>query len=115
MDQPDRSTSTAIWLCNSNHSSPTAFVPGWYMISLKTTTLSARVAGAATNRRMRSTASSPTPACSQGAWEPAGTNEVGERGTSVIDMSRHYHAGKVEGQSRNYGSSGKSVPEAVWE
>src|SRR5438105_2261956 len=41
MDQPDSSTLTAIWLCNSTHSSAAWLVSGWYMISLNTTTLSA--------------------------------------------------------------------------
>src|SRR5664279_4213917 len=101
MDQPDRSTSTAIWLCNSNHSSPAALVPGWYMISLKTTTLSARMTGAAANRRKRSAASLPTPAGSQGAWERDGIKEHGGRGASLIGMSNHHEAGSVEGNQAN--------------
>src|ERR1035437_2602313 len=100
MDQPDRSTSTAIWLCNSNHSSPTALVPGWYMISLKTTTLSAWAANAPARRRKRSVASRPTPPWTQRAGELEGTGKHGGRGTSIIGMFRHHHAGEAAGRSR---------------
>src|ERR1039458_853828 len=101
MDQPDRSTSTAIWLCNSSHFPPTALVPGWYMISLKTTTLSARMTGTAANRRKRSAASPPTPPGSQGVWERGGIKEHAATGTSVIGNSRLHHAGKAGASQGN--------------
>src|SRR5436309_10608548 len=42
IDQPERSTSTAIWLRSSTHSIVGSLVAGWYMISLNTTEVSAR-------------------------------------------------------------------------
>jgi hypothetical protein len=63
------------------------------MISLKTTTLSARATGAAANRKKRSAVSLPTTAGSQGVWERDRIKEHGGRGSSVIGMSKHYHAG----------------------
>jgi hypothetical protein len=58
--------------------------------------------GTAANRRKRSAASPPTPAGSQGVWERGGIKEHGARGTSVIGLYRHHHAGKAAGQSREY-------------
>jgi hypothetical protein len=51
MDQFEMSTSTASWLWSSIHSIVGSLVPGWYMISLKTTAESARAVMLPMSRR----------------------------------------------------------------
>src|ERR1017187_8960722 len=53
------------------------------MISLKTTTLSARLVGAAADKGKTTVVSPPIPACRQGAGKRAGTKKRGRRGTSM--------------------------------